>query len=153
MNEWPITIMADGCSTNAYAGNKISECSRLIFPSIRCVGPAADGPLKRLTNSKTMNVSEISEFVPPFRTILRHFQQSGKSSCLLNEALGMLDMKTVHIMSFCPTRMAYLLYACAQVVDLLLPICDILTSSGIRKDESDIFLSPKSMIIMHLLAD
>ena len=142
MNEWPITIMADGCSTNAYAGNKISECFRLIFPSIRCVAPAADGPLKRLTNSKTMNVSEISEFVPPFRTILRHFQQS-----------GMLDMKTVHILSFCPTRMAYLLYVCAQVVDLLLPICDILASSGIRKDESDIFLSPKSMIIMHLLAD
>ena len=65
----------------------------------------------------------------------------------------MLDMKTLRMMSFCLTTVAYLLCACAQVVDLLLPICDVLASGGIRKEESDIFLSPKSMIIIHLLAD
>ena len=91
--------------------------------------------------------------VPPFHAIFCHFQQIGKSACLLNEALGMLDMKTLRMMSFCLTTVVYLLCACAQVVDLLLPICDVLASGGIRKEESDIFLSPKSMIIIHLLAD
>ena len=70
MNKWPVTIMADGCSANVSAGNKVSECFWLVSPSIRCGAHAADGSLKRLTNSKTMNVSEISEFVPPFCTIL-----------------------------------------------------------------------------------
>ena len=82
MNKWPATIMAHGCSTNVFTGNKISECFGLTSCSIGCVAKAADGSLKRLTNSKTMNVSEISEFVPPFC----HFQQSGKSICLLHEA-------------------------------------------------------------------
>ena len=90
--------------------------------------------------------------VPPFHAIFCHFQESGKSACLLNEALGMQDMKTLRMMSFCLTRVAYLLCACAQVVDLLLPICDVLASDGIRKEESDIFLSPKSMIIMHFVS-
>ena len=62
-------------------------------------------------------------------------------------------MRTVQTTLFCPTRMAYLLTACAQLVDLLLPTCDALASVGIRKEENHIFLSPKLMIIMHLLAD
>ena len=43
----------------------------------------------------------------------------------------------VHMMLFCPTRMTYLLSACTQVVDLLLPICDVHPSAGIRKEEND----------------
>ena len=82
MNKWPATIMAHGCNTNVFTGNKILECFGLTSCNIRCVAKAADGSLKRLTNSKTINVSEISEFVPPFC----HFQQSGKSTSLLNEA-------------------------------------------------------------------
>lgn len=82
MNKWPATIMAHGCNTNVFTGNKILECFGLTSCNIRCVAKAADGSLKRLTNSKTINVSEITEFVPPFC----HFQQSGKSTSLLNEA-------------------------------------------------------------------
>ena len=92
MKKWPMTIMADGCSTNFSADKKISECFGLVSPSIRCVAHAADGSMKRLTNSKTVNVSKISAFVSPFCTIPCQFQQSGKRTCLLNEALGMLDM-------------------------------------------------------------
>ena len=42
------------------------------------------------------------------------FHLNGKSQVLLNEALQVLDMKEVHLMTFCPTRMAYLLTACSQ---------------------------------------
>ena len=100
-----------------------------------------------------MKVFEISEFLAFFCTILFHFQQCGKSKCLWNEALKMLDMKTVHTISFCPARMAYLLTACAQFVDLLLLIYDVFASAEVRKEESEIFLSRKLMIIMHSLAD
>ena len=46
MNQWPMTIMADGCSTNFSAGNKISECFGLISPSIGCVAHASEGSKK-----------------------------------------------------------------------------------------------------------
>ena len=62
-------------------------------------------------------------------------------------------MKTVHTISFCLTRMAYLLTACAQLVDLLLFIYDVIASAEVKKEESEVFLSRKLMIIMHLLAD
>ena len=82
MNEWSAIIMADGCSTNVFSGNKISECFGLVSHSIRCDVYVADRLLKRLTHSKRIKVSKISQFISPFYTILFHFQQSGKSSCL-----------------------------------------------------------------------
>ena len=62
-------------------------------------------------------------------------------------------MKSVHMRTFCPTRVSYLLSACAQVLNILVPICDVLASCGIKKEERDYFMSPKCMIIIHLLAD
>ena len=49
--------------------------------------------------------------------------------------------------------MSYLLTAAAQSVKLLVQVYDILASAGIKPEERDSFMSPKSMIVMHLLAD
>ena len=72
-----------------------------------------------MANSKTRNVPELTEFLPYLRTILKHFQLSGKNSALRNETLEIMEMKTIHMMTFCPTRMSYLLSACSQTVKLL----------------------------------
>ena len=48
-----------------------------IFFIRRCCSHAADGSLKRLANSKTMNLSEVTEFLPSFRKIMKHFKLSG----------------------------------------------------------------------------
>ena len=53
--DWPVGIMADGCATNTAASNQLIEYLGFLSPSIRCVVHAADGPVKRMTNSKTMN--------------------------------------------------------------------------------------------------
>ena len=84
---WPVNVMADGCPTNSCALKKKSENLGLLSPSIRCVSYAADWTIKLMINSRSMNVPEISDFLPPFRTIMHHFQISGKSLALLNEAL------------------------------------------------------------------
>ena len=78
----PVTMMTDGWRTNVSAGNKISECFVLVFPRTRRVAQAADGSLKRLTNSKTMNVSEIPEFLPLILTIFPNFKKVQKSTWL-----------------------------------------------------------------------
>ena len=50
----------------------------IFYSFMRCGSHAADGSLKRLANSKTMNVSEVSdEFLPNFRKIMKRFKLSG----------------------------------------------------------------------------
>ena len=150
---WPVNINGDGCSTNMCASRNLSKKYGILSPSIRCVVHAADGTIKRMVNSKTMNVDYVSEFLPFYRTILRHFQQSGKSLAILNDALQFLEMKPVHLMTFCPTRMNYLLQSCDQVAKILVAICDVLATADIKEEERAYFMSPKGMIILHLLAD
>ena len=87
------------------------------------------------------------------KAILCHFKLSGKSTALLNETLEMMDTKTIHMMTYCPTRMPYLLTASTQIVNLLVPLCDILATANIREEERSLFMSPKGMILVHLLAD
>ena len=58
----------------------------IFYSFIRCGSHAADGSLKRLANSKTMNVSEVSdEFLSSFRKIMKHFRLSGMFKNLLNQ--------------------------------------------------------------------
>ena len=124
--------MADGCLKNSCPLNQISENLGLLSPSIRCVAHAADGTIEQMVNSRSVHVPEISEFLPSLQTIIRHLQISGKSLDLLNEALYVLEMKPLHLMKFCPTRMSYLLTPAAQSVKLLVPICDVLASAGMK---------------------
>ena len=55
IEDWPVGIMADGCATNTAASNQLIEYLGFLSPSILCVVHAADGSVKRMTNSKTMN--------------------------------------------------------------------------------------------------
>ena len=65
----------------------------------------------------------------------------------------MMDMKTIHIMTYCPTRMSYLLTASTQMFNLLVPLCDVLATANIKEEERSLFMSPEGMILVHLLAD
>ena len=77
----------------------------VVTPSIRNTAQVADGSIKYLNNSKTKNLQVISDFLPHLCSILRHFQLSGKSTHLLNEALELMRMKPMY-MSFCPITMS-----------------------------------------------
>ena len=125
----------------------------MVSPSARCSSHAVDGNIKRMSNSANYCVDEVKDFTKYFRTIPRHFQLSGKSTCLLNNALEALYMKEVHMMTWCPTRMLNLLTCATQSVVLIFPLCVVLSSCAIKEEERDYSMSPKSLIILHLLAD
>ena len=57
------------------------------------------------------------------------------------------------MISFCPTRMAYILTAAAHSVKLLVPLCNVLVTLDVKKEQRDIFLTPKSMFVLHARAD
>ena len=84
---------------------------------------------------------------------MKHIQNCAKSTSLLNDTLAVFSMKKVHLMTFCPTCTSYLLDSCLKAVELFIPLCDILTTIGIKKEETDSFLAPKNLFIMHNLAD
>ena len=151
---WPVGINADGCSVNNLASVKLVNVYGLVTPSARCGSHAADGSIKRMAKSQTYCVEEVKVLAEFFAKILRHFQLSGKSTCLLNNALSALDMKPIHMMTWCPTRMSNLLTCASQVAKgNLLPLCDVMASCNVKPDERDYLMSPNGMILLHLLAD
>ena len=50
MPNQPVMINADGCSTNASVGEKISKLFGLFSPTIRFVQQSTEGSLKLLAN-------------------------------------------------------------------------------------------------------
>ena len=81
---------------------KLSTFLGILSPNLRCVVHAADSSIKRITNSKTINIQELSDFLLSFESVLRHVQLSEKRTVMLNDVIEMLD-----IMWFCPTRILF----------------------------------------------
>ena len=117
----------------------------LLRPILYCNVHVANESTKRLTNSRTMNVPEVSEFLPAsaLQSILMDFKLRGKSTAMLNDALEGLDMKTVHMMSFCPTRMFYILTKCEQTVANFVLIYDVIATANLKLEKNAAFRSPK----------
>ena len=77
--------------TSLYRCLRRSYC--IFYSFIRRGSHAADGLLKRLANSKTMNVSEVSdEFLPSFRKTTKHFKWSDMFRNLFNQICFIIKM-------------------------------------------------------------
>ena len=152
-HEYPVCVPADGCAVNAKVMQVLAERIGLVTPAIRCVVHAMDGSIKRMTKPATYSVEEVKDFTTNLGPVLRHFKLSGKSTSLLNDALANLEMKPIHLMTWCPTRMSYILTASKRTVETLVPLCDVLVSADIKRVDKLYFMSAKSMIILHIPAD
>ena len=82
-------IMAQRLSKNLSAINKLTTLLGLLRPILYCNVHVANESTKRLTNSTTMNVPEVSEFLPAsaLQSILMDFKLRGRSTAMLNDAL------------------------------------------------------------------
>ena len=146
-------LTVDGCGTNKAAADLLGKQVGLLTPTTRCSSHAAHGSIRRLSSSKTMCVQEVVDYTTHLKPVLKHFKNSGKSLSLLNDALEVLEMKKLHTMTWCPTRMGFLLVASKRAEEMLVPIFDVVNSCTIQQEHKSYFLSPKSLVIMHLLAD
>ena len=77
-------------------------------------------------SSQTMSVLKVVRFAEGLQPILRNFTLSGKNSSMLNDALEIMEMKPIKLMTWCPTRMANVLDCCLHAVNILVPLCDFL---------------------------
>lgn len=67
---WPVAITWDGCQVTTPAGDDLATNIWMISPNMRCGCLDADGSLKIMANSKTMNVGAVTEFLPFFQKIM-----------------------------------------------------------------------------------
>ena len=73
------------------------------FLAYRCSAHAADGTLKRLAMSKTINVDEVTTFCECIRTVIKHSQCSVKDKEICDTRLVILELREIHPMSWCAT--------------------------------------------------
>ena len=94
-----------------------------------------DGTLKRLARPKTMNVDKVKIFYECIRTKIKHFQCSLKDKVILNTCLAILELGEIHLISWCATRMTYLLEACHVLHSIIVALYDAMYTEAIRKEE------------------
>ena len=122
---WPLALVGDGCSINRKAGEVLTKQIGLLPPMTRCSAHSASGSIKWMS-SQTMSVLKVVRFAEALQPILRNFTLSGKNSSMLNDALEIMEMKPIKLMTWCPTRMANVLDCCLHAVNILVPLCDTL---------------------------
>ena len=152
-DEWPVALVGDGCAVNPAATEILSKVFGLLSPGTICSGHSAVGSIRRMTTSKTMQVEELVTFVEGIHPVLHHFQLSGKTSSILNNALEIMEMKLLKAVTWSPTRMGNVVTSSQQTVDILFPLADTLASTNIKPDERAYFLSPTCMTLLRLMAD
>ena len=100
-----------------------------------------------------MSVQEVVEYATKLRPVLKYFKNSGKSLCLLNDELKLLEMKQMKALVWCPTHVGFILTSSKRCTELLVPLADVLASCDIKKENASHFLSSKCIAIMHILGD
>ena len=149
----PVGNCGDGVFVNGKAARVMLELFGIWTISLRCSAHTADGSLKRIARSETMCVKSVKTCYESLRSIVNHFTLSSQSKDLLDESLRMLELKPIHLLSWCNTRMAHFLDACERFDTIILAIHDTLYSADKKKEERDALFSVLNIYIVKLLKD
>ena len=150
---WPNAVTGDGCATNYAACRMLSEDFGLQTPFNRCSSHTADGTLKRLAKSKTMNIPEVTTLYDALRSVMSHIVCSPKSTSLLKDSIAALDLPEVHILNWCSTRMGGFLKCCEKFSSLIVALYDTLVSAKVKEDQTAVLMTPVSTYLIFLLSD
>ena len=77
----------------------------VLSPTIRCSAHATSGNIKQMSSSQTMLVPDFVIFV---ERLLRNCALSGKSSSVLIDALEIMEMKSIKLIVWYLSKMAYI---------------------------------------------
>ena len=100
-----------------------------------------------------MNVPEVTTLYECLRTVIKHFECSIKNKELLDEAMEILELTPLHLLSWCQTRMGHFLKACKVFNEMLPAVYDTMYTKGIRIDERDLLFTASNIFILKLLAE
>ena len=100
-----------------------------------------------------MCVDQVKTLCNCLRTIIKHFESSIKNKERLDQYMGFLEIKPIHLISWCGTRMEHFLEACVVFNKLLVDLHNTLFSLNIRKEERDILFTAENMYTLQVMRD
>ena len=109
--------------------------------------------IPRTTISETMCDDNIIKLYNALLKVLKHFSQSPKSTELLNNALTIMEMSPVHMLTWAGTRMGGFLDGCKKFSAILKSFMDTLVTGNIRTEETLFLLSPMGIFLLQLMSD
>ena len=96
----PSCVCGDGHRVNLKASRLLQELFGIKSPFTRCSSHMSYGTIRRLRIAETMSQIDAKELYENLKeALLKHFSQSPKSSEMLHEALNMLEMNDIHLLS------------------------------------------------------
>ena len=141
----PTSAYWDGCAVNLKESRLLEEKYVSDSPFSTCTSHTSSGTIRRLWSSIHMSQPDAKALYESFRSVLKYFSMSPRSSEFLNQALENLEMNDVHQLKWGSTRMAGFLNACIRTSIIILPFFDVMVNANICSDASMVLLSPKVM--------
>ena len=80
----------------------------------------------------TMSIEAVKEAYAVLGSVVRHFGRSVKNKESLDKCMRILEMKEVHLISWCGTRMAHFLDACTLFSEVVVAVYDVMCSHDIK---------------------
>ena len=99
-DRWPIRSTGDGVATNSKVGHVFWDQSVLHTPKYCYSAHTAFWNIKRLAPPKSMKVTKKTVFYENLHTAVKHFESSVKYKELLDDALKILIVKSLHLTSW-----------------------------------------------------
>ena len=78
---------------------------------------------------------------------------ASKIKLLLDDAMEILGMTPMHLLSSGGTRMAHFLVACVTMKEMIVPLYHAMYTKGIREEEREKFLTATNLFVLFLIAD
>ena len=133
-----IAYTSDGVALNGRSSCILCLCYGLDAPCYHCAAHSSDLVMKRIAKSKTMSVPKVVKTYDCLQRVIKHFKMSFKSKGKFNEALAILKMNQLKLLSWGGTRMAHFVAACKQLTKLLPVVCNRMYITDIKKEEGNV---------------
>ena len=122
-------------------------------PCYQCATHSSDLVMKRMAKSKTMSVPEVVNICDCVRRVFKHFEMSTKSKEILIEALAILEMNQLKLLSWGGTRMAHFVTTCKQFTKFLSAVYNCMCSTDIKREERDALFTVENIFVLLLMSD
>ena len=100
-----------------------------------------------------MSIEAVKETYAVLDSVVRHFGRNVNNKKNLDKCMRILEMKEVHLISWCGTQMAHFLDAGTLFSVVVMAVYDVMCSHDIKVEERDALFSCPTVFLLLLMAD
>ena len=131
----PIANTGNGVTLNGRTSCLLCLWYGLDAPCYHCAAHSSYLVMKWMSEPRIMSVLEVVKTYDCLGRLLKHFKMCTKRKEKLNEALAILEINRLKLLSWGGTRMAHFFTGCKKFTKLLPAIYNCVYRTGIKKEE------------------